>query len=692
MVRAPSVLQSEAAECGAASLAMVLAFHGRWVPLEELRVLCGVSRDGSKASNLLRAARSFGVTAKGFRKEPAELLDLPLPSILFVNFSHYVVLEGMRDGRVFLNDPASGRRSMPAAEFGEIFTGVVLTFEPGPGFEKGGIKPSIVRDLAGYMRDARAGLAYAGIASVLLVLPGFAIPAFAKIFVDDVLVARLTGWILPLSFGVLGATAIRLLLTAWQQRALLRLETRLALAMSTDYLQRLLRLPLAFFAQRSAGELAGRVQAGERLARLVAGEFATAIFNAIAIVFYAAVMFAYSVSLALVVIALSAVNVAVLVALRERRGDLGRLVTRESGRLGGETIALIRDIENIKVAGAGDDSFERWAGWQAGLLDAYRDLGSLSARLSAIPPIVSVFTSAAVLGIGGFQVIDGHLTIGGLVAVQALAALFSGPLSSIASFAGRAQIVGAEAARIADAMRYALPSAPASAPARAPERGLALRDVTFGYSPLATPLVSGFSLEIAAGSRIALVGRSGSGKSTIARIAAGLLPPWSGTVHIDGALGYVDQDVMLFAGTVRENLTLFDETIADEELLRALADAELLTEIVARGGLDTPVDEAGRNFSGGQRQRLEIARILVGDPPYVVIDEATSALDPEVEARIITNLQRRGCACLAVAHRLSSVRASDEVIVIDGGRIVERGAPDALLERDGAFAALVRSA
>ncbi len=683
---------------------MILGYYGRWVPLEELRTLCGVSRDGSKASNILKAARTFGMTAKGFRKEPAGLHDVPIPSIVFVNFNHYLVFEGIRDGRAWLNDPASGRRSVPLKEFDESFTGVVLAFDPGETFTKGGLKPSIVRDLAVYLRASRAGLAYAAIASLMLVLPGFAIPAFAKIFVDDVLVAHLTGWVVPLVIGLLVASAARVLLTAWQQRTLLGLETKLSIAMSTDYLKRLMELPIGFFAQRNAGELAGRVQAGERLARLVAGELATAIFNAIAIVVYAAIMFTYDAILAVITIGLGFVNIAVIVALRERRGDLGRFVTRESGRLGGATVSLIRDIESIKVAGAGDDAFEHWAGSQAGVLGGFRSLGTLSSRVSAVPPLVSGLTSAAVLGIGGLHVMSGSLTIGGLVAFQALQALFSDPLARIAGFADRAQLVGSETSRIADAMRYhiALPAVDAP-PCDAP--GLNLRDVTFGYSPLADPLVSVFSLDLVPGKWIALVGKSGSGKSTVARLAAGLLEPWSGSVHLDGVavsashpesisrLGYVDQEVLLFEGTVRENLTLFDDSVADDALLRALADAGIDADIMARaGGLDSPVEERGRNFSGGQRQRLEIARVLVTDPTFLILDEATSALDPEIEATVIANLRRRGCACLVVAHRLSTVKESDEIIVLEGGHVIERGAPATLLaDPEGAFTRLERA-
>ncbi len=706
----PTILQMEAVECGAASLAMVLGHFGRWVPLEVLRVACGVSRDGSKASNVLKAARSYGLAAKGFRKTPEKLLEMPMPVILHWNFNHYLVLEGVKGDRVYLNDPISGPRTVSHDELDAGFTGVVLAFEPTEDFTKGGQRPSMLMDLARRLRHSRAGLALIALASLLLVVPGIIIPVFSKVFVDDILLGQLEDWFIPLCIGMAFTALIRGLLTALQQRYLLRLESKLAVTMASDYLHRLMQLPMDFFNQRHAGDLANRVAAGDRIAGLLSGELATNLFNLVAVFFYALVMFTYDVSLTLAVLGLASVNFIALKWVARKREDLNRSLLNEQGKLLAATVGSIRSIESLKANGAEDDAFVRWSGFQANTLQRQQALGKVSSRLNILPTLLTALTTVAVLAMAGLQIMAGQMTIGTLVAFQSLMASFTAPIASLVRLGGNLQAIKGDLIRLADVL-YHQPVAQTTdlehwqqAKPQAKLRAeLKLTDIHFGYSRLDPALIKDFSLSLRPGSRIALVGGSGSGKSTIGRLICGLYSPWQGEIRIDGhvlddipaliranSLAYVDQETFLFAGTVRDNLTLWDPSISDEAISRALKDAEIHAEIAARPlHFDSPVSEGGINFSGGQRQRLEIARALIHDPSLLVLDEATAALDPVTEKAIDNHIRRRGCACIIIAHRLSTIRDCDEIIVLKHGQVVERGNHQSLLDQGGEYTHLV---
>jgi len=708
-VRTPTVLQMEATECGAASLAMVLGYHGRWVPLEELRQMCGVSRDGSKASNVLRAARLLDLAAKGFRKEASQLMELPIPSIIHWNFNHYLVFEGISRGRAWLNDPASGRSSVPLAELDDSFTGVVLAFEPTENFRPAGSPPRLARAVMHSLRHSRGAVGAIIAATLLLVLPGIVMPAFVKAFVDQVLVAGMEDWLVPLCLGMVVTALINGGLTVIQQRWLARLEAKLAVAMTADYLWRLLRLPMMFFAQRSSGDLAGRVEANGRVAKLLSGEFASAAFALLSIAFYGAILIAYEPRLAAVGIGLAAVNMAVLRLAAPLREDLGRPLANNLGKLGATTIGIVTGIESIKAGGGGSDAFLRWSGQHALVLEASRRLGRLTAALGALPGLLSGLSAAAVLGLGGLSVMQGRLSVGELVAFQSLLMQFTTPIERLMGLFGNLQLAQGEMTRLADISQHSPDQGLAVDAANTPifaepklQGALSLRAVTFGYNPAADPLLSDFSLDMEPGMRVGVVGASGSGKSTLGRLACGLLSPWSGDVLLDGrplnkiprplladSLSYVDQDVLLFEGSVRDNLTLWRDDIDDARLERALTDAGIFTEVMARpGGLDARIAESAINFSGGQRQRLEISRALAADPSLLILDEATAALDPVAEEWVNRQVRLRGCSCLIIAHRLSAVRDCDRIIVLKRGRIVEQGTHGELIAAAGDYAAL----
>ncbi len=706
--RTPTVLQMENVECGAASLAMVLAHYGRWAPLEEIRAACGVTRDGSRASNIVLAAQGFGLAARGFKKEPEQLFDLPMPCIVHWNFNHFLVLEGLDEEFVWLNDPAQGRRRVSRESFAESFTGVVLAFEPTEAFRRGGRPPEALPVLISLLAGSRPAVWLLVAISGSLVVPGLLAPAFSRVFVDDVLVRQTQGWLWPLLVGLALTALARAAATAFQQSLLLRLETKLSVLMTSRFLWRVLALPLAFFQQRHAGDISSRVDANHAVTRLLSGAVVTNGLNVVAIIFFAAAMALYDLRLAAICVAISLLNVAVIVAIARRRDELNLALGVERSKIATATVGIVRTIETLKASGLEDEAFGDWAGRQALLLNAERKLGLYAVVGDVAPPLFAALTLAVILGLGGLSVMQGEMSLGSLVAFQTLTVSFAAPVGALAQSAGELLAVKSHIVRLEDVYAYPMePRAKATAPAERKLSGaLEVDGLHFHYGPLDPPLIEDFSLSVRPGMRIALVGGSGSGKSTIGRLIAGLIRPQRGAILFDNvprdelaaeafaaSVAYVDQDVFLFQGRLRDNLSLWDPSIEDAKLVHALTDAAIYTEVCDRpGGLDCEVREGGANFSGGQRQRLELARALAGDPTLLILDEATAALDPATEKTIEDNLRRRGCTCIIIAHRLSTIRDCDEIVVLEAGRVVERGSHDELLVRQGAYASMVAAA
>jgi NHLM bacteriocin system ABC transporter peptidase/ATP-binding protein len=711
-VRAPTVLQMDAAECGAASLAMVLAYHGRWAPLEELRLRCGVSRDGTKASNILKVAREFGLGARGFRKEPGELTDLPLPSIIHWNFNHFLVFEGVERGLAYLADPAVGRRTVPIAELEECFTGVVLAFEPTPEFTRGGAPAPVWGALLRKLARSRAGLALVLVAAIALVAPGIVAASFAKIFIDQIWVQGHDNLIRPLIVGMIATAALRGALMGLQAHALTRLETKLALVSASEMVWRLLRLPVAFFTQRHAGDLAQRVAALEDVAQLLSNGVAQAALGVAGAGVFALAMAAFDWKLTLIAVPLTLLNALALVLVGRKREAAAHRLFKERSLVSASTVGLLTSIETLKAGGFERDAFTRWAGFHAKELAAGRAFDETGVAVSAAPPIIAALTYAILLGVGATQVMARVISIGDLVAFLALAVSFSDPIGRLVALGGQMQQIKANLSRAGDVAAYPLDpraaetAAPAILAVRPRLSGrVQLNGVAYGYNPLDPPILKPFDLEVAPGARVALVGASGSGKSTIGKLVSGLYAPWQGEILFDGrplseiprgvvanSLGLVDQNIFLFEGSVRNNLTLWDPAAPEAALIEALRDAEILADVALRpGGLDAMVAEAGGNFSGGQRQRLEIARALVGDPSLLVLDEATAALDPIVEKRIDDNLRRRGCACVIIAHRLSTIRDCDEIVMLARGEAIGRGTHTQLLANCREYAEMIHA-
>jgi NHLM bacteriocin system ABC transporter peptidase/ATP-binding protein len=711
IARVPTILQLEAVECGAAALAMVLAHHGRHVPLEVLRSECGVTRDGSKAGGILRAARGYGLVARGFRKEPAELASLALPAIVFWNFNHFVVLEGFRGGEAWLNDPAMGRRQLDSAAFDEGFTGVVLTFEKGPEFAAGGEPPSVLRSLMRHLAGLGAPVSLAVLLGLALVAPGLALPWLMGRFVDEVLAARLPGVAETLLAGLIAAALARGLLSWLQARVLTAAFTRAALASAQRFVAHALALPMDFFVQRSPGEIASRVDLNEEVAETVSADLAQLVLDLVTAVFFLALMLRLDTGLTALVLACLACELAALRAITRRMEGVSQRLSVQAGKLSGMATGGLANIESIKAGGQEGALFLKWLGLQVQFANTAIESQRATLALMQVPAVAGLVAQLGVLGLGVTRIMQGGgFSVGDLVAFQVLLAGFAAPVHALFLAARKVQGLRGDLARIDDVLNHAaepgvaVTGSPVSAVSGARPRSLEFRDVTFGYAKGGPPLVEGFSLEVGSGRRVALVGASGSGKSTIARLAAGLYRPWSGEILFDGlpresyvrdelarAVAYVDQDVVLFEGSVRDNLTMWDPE-AEDEVIRAAARHASIDEEIGQlpGGLDAPLQEGARNLSGGQRQRIEIARALARGPSILILDEATSALDPATESVVEANLRKRGTTCLVIAHRLSTVRDADEILVLENGRVVERGRHDELAAiAGGRYAALV---
>ncbi|MCX4820746.1 NHLP family bacteriocin export ABC transporter peptidase/permease/ATPase subunit [Streptomyces sp. NBC_01142] len=711
-VRTPTVLQMEAVECGAAALAMVLAHYGRHVPLEELRIACGVSRDGSRASNLLKAARSYGLQAKGMQMESAALAEVQAPAVLFWEFNHYVVYDGTgrRLGRrgVYINDPDKGRRFVATEEFDTSFTGVVLVFEPADSFRRGGRKPGVMGAVPARLRGTTGTLLAALLASLLLVGVGAAGPALSRTYIDMFLIGNQTSLLGPLFASMAAMVVLTAVLTGLQQANLLRGRIISSTLSSARFLRHLLRLPVTFFAQRSPADLVQRLQSNDAVAETLARDLAAAGVDGVVVILYAVLLWTYDPQLTVIGVLIALLNVVAMRIVIRLRATHTQKLRADSARLTNTSYTGLQLIETMKATGGENGYFRRWAGQHATTLEVQQRLGVPSAALAVVAPTLATLNSALILWIGGLRAVEGHISIGLLVAFQALVARFTAPITRLNGVAGRIQDFAADVARLKDVESFPVDvlysRREPDASTRRLKGNVTLENITFGYSPLDKPLLSGFSLAVGPGRQVALVGGSGSGKSTVSRLISGLYSPWEGTIRIDGqrledisrsalaaSVSFVDQDVFLFEGTVRDNVALWDPSIPDEAVVAALQDAALYDVIARRPeGIHSRVEQDGRNFSGGQRQRLEIARALVRRPSILVLDEVTSALDAETERVIIDNLRRRGCACVVIAHRLSTVRDSDEIVVLDHGSVVERGRHEDLVAAGGPYAELVK--
>ena len=708
VAKVPVIMQMEVLECGAASLAMVLAYFDKWIPLEQVREDCGVSRDGSNAKNVLKAARSYGLIAKGYRYEPEDLKkNGKFPCIIHWNFNHFVVLNGFKGDKAVLNDPAKGTYTVSKETFDRSFTGICLMFEPSEEFRTGGKPKSMLSFAKKRLSGAGATIAFVMLTTVISSLLGIIYPAFSRVFLDRLLTQKNPEWFYPFLVGLASLSALQLLV-AWIRTVYsLQIDGKMAVVGTTTFMWKVLRLPMHFFSQRMAGDIASRQRSNASISKNLVNTFAPLALNTAMMIFYLVVMIRYSWILTLVGLVSIIVNLLMSHIISQKRINLTRVQLRDAGKLASATVAGIEMIETIKASGAENGYFEKWSGYQASVNTQKVKYTRLNQYLGMIPSLVSSLTNTAVLMIGVWLTMKGEFTVGMIMAFQGFLSSFTAPATSLISAGQTLQEMRTEMERVEDVMEYPIdPVFENEAEAENYDKlkgEIEMKNITFGYSALAEPLIKDFNLSLKPGSRVAFVGSSGCGKSTLTKLISGLYQPWSGEILFDGkpmsqidrsiftaSLAVVDQDIILFEDTIANNIKMWDDSLEDYSMIQAASDVCLHEDILRRdGGYQYRITEGGKDFSGGQRQRLEIARVLAQDPTIIIMDEATSALDAKTEYEVVKAINNRGITCIVVAHRLSTIRDCDEIIVLDRGNVVERGTHDELYAKGGLYTQLV---
>lgn len=699
----------ENVECGAACLSILFSHYGKFLPLEELRTECGVSRDGSSALHLIEAAKKYGLEGKGERRGLKELYEINTPAILFWDYNHFVVLEGFGKNGVFLNDPAFGPRTVTYEELDAFYTGVVLLFEVEETFERGGKPPNVFEDMRKRFKEVKGPLFYLLIAGVCLLIPGLSIPVFTRIFIDNILVTNVLLWKGEFLFAMALAMVLGGLLTWLQQYFLNRLNAKLAIKFSSDFLWHILRLPISFYYQRFPAEIANRVGQNNLVAQMMTGALATTSIQLLLVIFYGVVMFMYDTAVALVGVLAGLGSLLVMGLIQRSRTDTYARLQKEQSILRANSVGAIQQIETVKATGTESDAFAAYAGFDTNKINSLQEISRKDAILTTAPIFFQGIALAALLGFGGWRTMQGSLSIGTLMALQMLLLSFLGPVVQFVNFGQTLQFLKVELLRLNDVLKNPIDRIYNKTKQVKDEVKLdgylEFKDVTFGYNRKALPLIEKLSIKIKPGERVALVGPSGCGKSTISKLSTGLLEPWEGEILYDGkpylehpremmqrSLTSVDQEIFLFSGTIRDNITLWDSTATDDLIIQATQDACIHDDILIRPeGYETNLIEGGRNLSGGQRQRLEIARALIVSPTIMIMDEATSALDSSTEKLVMNAIRRRGCSAIMVAHRLSTIQDCDEIIVLDQGKVVDRGTHEELKSREGIYKELIQS-
>ena len=710
IAKVPVVMQMEALECGAASLCMILSYYGKWMPLEQVRAECGVSRDGSNAANILKAARNYGLTANGFKSSIEALKNSgTFPCIIFWNLNHFVVLCGFRGKYAYINDPARGSIRVTMEEFDESFTGICLTFSPSDSFEASGRRKSTIAFARSRLRGVGAAVAFVMMIGMLGYLLAVLNPAFSRFFMDRLLTGENKELLMPFIVLASAVSILQILITAFGAVYSLKVNGKMAVIGSSTFMWKILRMPMEFFSQRMAGDIQLRHRANVDIAEMIVNTLTPLLLSAVMMVFYLVVMLRYSLLLTLVGLLSVLLNLFLSRLISEKRVNITRVSMRDEGKLAAATVSGIRMIETIKSGGAENGYFRRWAGFQASVNAQDKRFTVLDQRLGIIPSFVSVLTNATVLVMGVWLCMQGRFTLGMLTAFQAFLASFMNPAMTLITAGQTFQEMRTQMERVEDVLEYPTDTRLSDTDDSEDEGyeklggALELKNVTFGYSRLAEPLIENFSMNVKPGGRVAIVGASGCGKSTVAKLISGLYQPWSGEILFDGipaaeinrdvftsSVAVVDQDIILFEDTIANNIKMWDNTIEDFEMIMAAMDAQIHEDIMLRpGGYQSKLTDGGRDISGGQRQRLEIARVLAQDPHIIIMDEATSALDARTEYELVKTVKRRGMTCIIIAHRLSTIRDCDEIIVLDRGKVVERGTHEELYAAGGYYTELI---
>ena len=704
----PVIMQLEALECGAACLCMILAYYNKWIPLEQVREDCGVSRDGSNARNILKAARFYGLEAKGYRYEPEALKEHgSFPCIIHWNFNHFVVLDGFRGGKAYINDPARGNYSVSMETFDESFTGICLQFEPTDAFVPSGKPKSMLSFAAKRLKGTGAAIAFTVLTDMVAALMGFVQPAFSRVFLDHLLTGKDLNWMTPFLLLLGGFNIIQIVMSALQAVYSLRINGKMAAVGNASYMWKVLKMPMKFFSQRMAGDIQGRQTSNASIANTLIGTFAPLALNVVMMVFYLVVMLRYSVMLTVIGLASLTINAAVSQYISKKRINVTRVSMRDSAKLAASTVAGSEMIETIKASGAENGYFKKWSGYQASVNTQQVKFLKLNQHLGMIPQFVSTLANSVVLFLGVWLTIQGQFTVGMIMAFQGFLTSFMSPAMTLVSAGQALQEMRTQMERVDDVMEYpddvVFDESGFTEEMNKLSGKIEVKNLVFGYSPLAEPLIKDFNMTLAPGKSVAIVGASGCGKSTMSKLISGLYQPWSGEILFDGkpmnkiaknvfrgSVAVVDQDIILFEDTIANNIKMWDESIEDFEMILAARDAQIHEDIMQRPkGYQHKLIEGGRDFSGGQRQRLEIARALAQDPTIVILDEATSALDAKTEYELVKAVRNRGITCIVIAHRLSTIRSCDEIIVMEHGEIKDRGTHKELMESSEIYRDLV---
>ena len=710
--KVPVVMQMEALECGAACLAMVLAYYGKWMPLEQVRVDCGVSRDGSRAGNVMKAARSYGLEAKGYRMGLEAVKGISaFPCIIHWNLNHFVVLCGFRGNHACINDPARGSVKVTMDEFDKAFTGIVMVFAPTERFEPDGKRTSTLAFARKRLSGAGAAMVFVMLTSIIGYVFTLQNSAFSRFFMDRLLTGENSELLTPFIALVAAVSLLQVFVAAIRAVYSLKINGKMAVVGSGSFMWKVLKMPMEFFSQRMAGDLLTRHKANETIAEQLVNTLTPLALSAVMMVFYLVVMLRYSPILTLVGLVSILINIVMSRIISEKRINITRVQTRDAGRLMSATVSGIRMVETIKASGAENGYFRRWAGYQASVNEQNTNYTRLNQYLGIIPAFITTLANALVLVLGIWLCMRGEFTLGMVTAFQSFLASFISPAMTMVTAGQTLQEMRTQMERVEDVMEYPEDPYFSDAPVSEDKNydklsgAVELRNVTFGYSKLDPPLIENFSLNLKPGGRVALVGASGCGKSTISKLISGLYQPWSGEILFDGkpiseidravftgSVAVVDQDIILFNDTIANNIKMWDDSIKDFEVILAARDAQIHDDIMARpGGYQGKITEGGRDLSGGQRQRLEIARVLAQDPHIVIMDEATSALDARTEYEVTNAVKERGITCIIIAHRLSTIRDCDEIIVLDHGKVVERGTHEELFKKGGYYTELITS-
>ena len=708
VVKTPLVMQLEALECGAASLTMVMAYYEKWVALEQVRVDCGVSRNGSNAKNILRAAQKYGFKTKGYAYSTQKLRERgKFPGIIHWGGGHFVVINGFRGNKAIINDPAKGVLKVDLKTFDKIFTGIYLEIVPDEGFEPGGKRKSIFEFAKKRLKGAAPLIAFFAITTIVFYIIGIINPVMNQVFVDYLLGGNNPGWLLPFIFIFAGIGFLQVIVTLVQALYQYKIRGKLDLVGSTTYMWRILRMPIEFFSQRMVGDLQSRQSENASIAETLVNVFAPLLFNTIMLVIYLVVMISKSWILTLVGVVTVVLNAFVSFYISRLRVNIARVQSRDRARLSGLTTKGIEMIETIKSNGAEASYFATWSEAQDNVMTQRTKIARTNTFVGLIPALVAMIANYSILILGVFYTIKGEFTIGSIVAFQGLLSSFMSPAMTIITSGQTLQEMRTSMERVDDVLEYPLdPNVTREIPMEKISKikgNLVLKNVTFGYSRLDVPVLTDFNLEIKQGQKVAIVGSTGSGKSTLSKLISGLYSPWSGDIIFNGkrieeidheiftsSIAVVDQDITLYEDTISNNIKMWDESIEDYEVIMACNDAQIHKAIMAREGqYNAPVLEGGKNFSGGEKQRIEIARSLAADPSIIILDEATSALDAKTEHEVVKAIKARGITTIVIAHRLSTIRDADLIVVLERGHIVEQGNHDELMALKGSYYNLV---